>query len=57
MSRVGARRLRQLRGKEISVVFQHPMTSPNPVLSIGRQLRDLQYREGIGRALKDRRWS
>ncbi len=31
-------RLRALRGKEISMIFQDPMTSLNPVLSIGDQL-------------------
>jgi oligopeptide/dipeptide ABC transporter ATP-binding protein len=32
------RRLRDLRGSEISMIFQDPMTSLNPVLSIGNQL-------------------
>ncbi len=32
------RRLRALRGSEISMIFQDPMTSLNPVLSIGDQL-------------------
>jgi len=32
------RRLRDLRGSEISMIFQDPMTSLNPVLSIGDQL-------------------
>ena len=32
------RRLRALRGGEISMIFQDPMTSLNPVLSIGDQL-------------------
>ncbi len=32
------RRLRALRGSEISMIFQDPMTSLNPVLSIGNQL-------------------
>jgi oligopeptide transport system ATP-binding protein len=33
-------RMRALRGKDISMVFQDPMTSLNPVLSIGMQLRE-----------------
>ena len=36
--------MRRLRGERISVVFQDPMTALNPVLSIGRQMMDIQYR-------------
>ncbi|MEX2289136.1 MAG: ABC transporter ATP-binding protein [Mycobacteriales bacterium] len=36
----GPERLRELRGREIGMVFQDPMTSLNPVLSIGRQLTE-----------------
>jgi oligopeptide/dipeptide ABC transporter ATP-binding protein len=36
--------LRQLRGQRISMVFQDPMAALNPVLSIGRQAVDIQYR-------------
>jgi oligopeptide transport system ATP-binding protein len=32
--------LRQIRGKEIAMIFQDPMTSLNPVLTIGRQIRE-----------------
>ena len=32
--------IRQVRGAQISMVFQEPMTSLNPVLSIGRQLTE-----------------
>jgi peptide/nickel transport system ATP-binding protein len=46
------RRLRGLRGSEISMIFQDPMTSLNPVLSVGNQLveavqlhRDVTNRE------------
>lgn len=34
------RELRHLRGKEIGMIFQDPMTSLNPVLTIGRQLAE-----------------
>ena len=32
--------MRDIRGKEIAMVFQEPMTSLNPVLSVGRQLTE-----------------
>ena len=32
--------IRRIRGKEIAMVFQEPMTSLNPVLTIGRQLME-----------------
>jgi oligopeptide/dipeptide ABC transporter ATP-binding protein len=48
--------LRELRGRRIAVVFQDPMTSLNPVLTIATQMTDLQYRErALGRAEKRRR--
>jgi oligopeptide/dipeptide ABC transporter ATP-binding protein len=34
------RALRSIRGREISMIFQDPMTSLNPVLTIGRQIRE-----------------
>ncbi len=32
--------MRRIRGREISMIFQEPMTSLNPVLTIGRQLTE-----------------
>jgi oligopeptide/dipeptide ABC transporter ATP-binding protein len=32
--------LRHIRGKDIAMIFQDPMTSLNPVLTIGRQIRE-----------------
>ena len=34
------KQMRAIRGNAISMIFQEPMTSLNPVLSIGRQLRE-----------------
>jgi oligopeptide/dipeptide ABC transporter ATP-binding protein len=37
--------MRALRGDEISMVFQDPMTSLNPVTTIGRLMLDVQHRD------------
>jgi peptide/nickel transport system ATP-binding protein len=37
---MSTRRLRDIRGNEIAMIFQDPMTSLNPVHSIGRQLSE-----------------
>jgi oligopeptide/dipeptide ABC transporter ATP-binding protein len=47
--------LRSVRGKRISVIFQDPMTSLNPALSIGKQMTDIQYRDQIGKKEKRQR--
>jgi peptide/nickel transport system ATP-binding protein len=43
-------RLRAARGKEIAYIFQEPMSSLNPVLTVGRQIGEvLQVHEGLNR--------
>src|SRR5690349_7075349 len=43
--------LRHIRGAQISMVFQDPMTSLNPVLTVGRQLEEpLMLHIGMTRA-------
>ena len=38
--RLSDRAMRSIRGKDIAMIFQDPMTSLNPVLTIGRQIRE-----------------
>ena len=52
MATLSERELRALRGQRLSMIFQDPMTSLNPVLRIGRQMTDAQYRRGRGRREK-----
>ena len=48
--------LRRVRGKEIAMIFQDPMTSLNPVLTIGRQIREaLETHFGMDRGPADAR--
>ena len=44
--------MRALRGDGISLVFQDPMTSLNPVMTIGRQMTNIQYRDDRGKREK-----
>jgi peptide/nickel transport system ATP-binding protein len=42
-------RLRQIRGNDISMIFQEPMTSLNPVLTVGSQIAEaLKLHRGLG---------
>ena len=51
--------MQKIRGKEISIIFQEPMTSLNPVLTIEKQLTEqmllhlgLKYKEAYFKAIK-----
>jgi peptide/nickel transport system ATP-binding protein len=57
--RMNGRRLREIRGNDIAMIFQDPMTSLNPVHSIGKQLveaiqlhRDVTKKQARNRALE-----
>jgi len=52
-------RMREIRGNEVSMVFQEPMTSLNPVFSVGNQIAEtvrlhqgLSKREALDRAVE-----
>jgi oligopeptide transport system ATP-binding protein len=54
--RMSDRELRRVRGREIAMIFQDPMTSLNPVLTVGRQIREaLETHFGMGRDAARRR--
>jgi peptide/nickel transport system ATP-binding protein len=43
--------MRKIRGNEISMIFQEPMTSLNPVLTVGRQIAEtLELHQGLSAA-------
>src|SRR3979409_241691 len=51
--------MRKVRGNEISMIFQEPMTSLNPVMTIGKQIaealilhRDMNRKEALKRAVE-----
>src|SRR5262245_46394027 len=50
------REMRDIRGNDISMIFQEPMTSLNPVLTIGRQITEtLTLHQGLDRGAAEKR--
>jgi len=53
---VSEREMRSIRGNDISMIFQEPMTSLNPVLTVGRQITEtLTLHQKLGREAADAR--
>ena len=49
-------RMRQIRGSEISMIFQEPMTALNPVMTIGDQIDEVfRFHENMGRKERQER--
>ena len=47
---VSAEQMRKIRGKEIAMIFQEPMTSLNPVFTVGEQIAEsIRLHEGLSR--------
>ena len=44
--RASERKLRHIRGREISMVFQNPRGALNPIRTVGRQIGDVLLRHG-----------
>jgi oligopeptide/dipeptide ABC transporter ATP-binding protein len=56
LMRLSEEEMRSIRGGEIGMVFQEPMTSLNPVLTIGRQITEaLEQHKGMTRPAAERR--
>src|SRR5215831_1474701 len=54
--KLSERAMRDVRGNDISMIFQEPMTSLNPVLTIGRQIAEpLRLHQGLSRESVEQR--
>ncbi|CAO3434475.1 ABC transporter ATP-binding protein [Azospirillum endophyticum] len=50
LARLSERAMRNIRGNEIGMIFQEPMTSLNPVYTVGDQIGEaLRYHQGLDR--------
>ncbi|WP_299621240.1 ABC transporter ATP-binding protein [Pelagibius sp.] len=52
LGQIGPEAMRALRGQRIATVFQDPMGALNPVLSVGRQMVNIQYRSNLSQREK-----
>ena len=48
LATLDTQRMEHIRGREIGMIFQEPMTSLNPVLTIGRQIEEVFRLQGRG---------
>ncbi len=56
LMKISDEEMRQVRGRDIGMVFQEPMTSLNPVLTIGRQITEaLEQHQGATQAAAHQR--
>lgn len=55
ITKLSPKEIQAMRGLQISTVFQDPMGALNPVLSVGKQMRDIQYRSNLSKRAKDAR--
>lgn len=55
LTKLSPARMRDLRGPRIATVFQDPMGALNPVISVGRQMTNIQYRSDLSKEEKAQR--
>ena len=49
--------MQEIRGKEISMIFQEPMTSLNPVLTIGQQIAEsIIFHQKLSKREPGKKW-
>jgi len=50
LAKVSEKRMRQIRGNDIAMIFQEPMTSLNPVFTVGEQIMEsLRLHQGLSK--------
>ena len=56
IDKMNEKELRKIRGKEVSIIFQDPMTSLNPVYTVGNQIEETikLHTDKKGKAVRDR---
>jgi oligopeptide/dipeptide ABC transporter ATP-binding protein len=54
LHQLSRRAMRQIRGKEISMIFQDPLSTLNPVFLVGEQIREALRLHGVARGRRPR---
>src|SRR5699024_12774918 len=55
LTSISEKEMREIRGVDISMIFQDPMTALNPTLTIGSQLTERSEERRVGKECRERR--